>query len=160
MRPKSLMLLALALGCGLVASIGISQVMDRPAQVTLEMAPIYIAKHNINLGDPIDAEMISLQEWPKDKIPRGAISELGELEGRRPRTAIIEGEPILEGKLLAPGQVADPIQQIPKGMRLKTISVDAEKSAGGLLRPGDRVDVQLFVKKDQRIGVETAKSKI
>jgi pilus assembly protein CpaB len=159
MRPKSLMLLALALGCGLVASIGISQVMDRPAQVTLEMAPIYIAKHNINLGDPIDAEMLSLQEWPKDKIPRGAISELSELEGRRPRTAIIEGEPILEGKLLAPGQVADPIQQIPKGMRLKTIAVNAEKGVG-LLGPGDRVDVQLFVRKDARTGIETAKSKI
>jgi pilus assembly protein CpaB len=153
------MLLGLALGCGLVASIGISQVMDRPAQVTMEMAPIYIAKHNINLGDPIDAEMLSLQEWPKDKVPRGAISELSELEGRRPRTAIIEGEPILEGKLLAPGQVADPIQQIPKGMRLKTIAVNAEKGVG-LLGPGDRVDVQLFVRKDARTGIETAKAKI
>lgn len=29
-----------------------------------------------------------------------------------------------------------------------------------MLRPGDRVDVQLFVKKDQRTGVETAKSKV
>ena len=45
-------------------------------------------------------------------------------------------------------------------MRLKTISVDAEKSAGGLLGPGDRVDVQLFVKKDARSGVDMAKSKI
>jgi pilus assembly protein CpaB len=160
MRPKSLLLLALALGCGLVASIGISQVMDRKPQVTLETVPIYVAKHNINLGDPINKEMVSLEEWPKDKVPRGAISSLEELENRRPRTPIIEGEPLLEAKLLAPGQVSDPIGAIPKGMRLKTISVDAEKSAGGLLRPGDRVDVQLFVKKDQRIGVETAKSKI
>jgi pilus assembly protein CpaB len=155
------MLLALALGCGLVASIGISQVMDRNNRpnATIELAPIYVAKHNINLGDPIDAAMLSLQEWPKDKIPRGAISNLAELEGRRPRTAIIEGEPILDGKLLAPGQVADPIQQIPKGMRLKTIAVNAEKGVG-LLGPGDRVDVQLFVRKDARTGVETAKAKI
>ena len=147
MRPKSLLLLALALGCGLVASIGISQVMDRNGQHPgqLETVPIYVALHNINLGDPIDADMLSLQEWPKDKVPRGAISKLEELEGRRPRTAIIEGEPILEGKLLAPGQIADPIRSIPKGMRLKTIAVDAEKSAAGLLGPGDRVDVQLFV---------------
>src|SRR5688572_24811584 len=161
MRPKSLLLLALALGCGLVASIGISQVMDRNNRpVTMETSPIYVAKHNINLGDPIDAEMLSLQEWPKDKVPKGAIANLEELEGRRPRTAIIEGEPILEGKLLEPGQVANPISSIPKGMRLKTIAVDAEKSAAGLLGPGDRVDVQLFVKKDTRSGVDVAKSKI
>lgn len=162
MRPKSLLLLALALGCGLVASIGISQVLDRNAlpQGKLETVPIYVALHNINLGDPINAKMLSLQEWPKDKVPRGAISKLEDLEGRRPRTAIFEGEPILEAKLLAPGEVADPIRQIKKGMRLKTIAVDAQKSAAGLLGPGDRVDVQLFVKKDQRTGVNTAKSKI
>ena len=58
----------------------------------------------------------------------GAISKLEDLDGRRPRTAIIEGEPILEGKLLAPGQIADPIRSIQKGMRLKTIGVDAENS--------------------------------
>jgi pilus assembly protein CpaB len=159
MRPKSLLLLALALGCGLVASIGISQVMDRPTHVALETAPIYVAKHNINIGDPIDVAMLSLQEWPKDKIPRGVVTNLEDLEGRRPRSAIIEGEPILEGKLLERGQVADPIKAIPKGMRLKTIAVNAEKGVG-LLGPGDRVDVQLFVRKDQRTGVETAKSKI
>jgi pilus assembly protein CpaB len=156
------MLLALALGCGLVASIGISQVMDRnnSPHAKLETVPIYVALHNINLGDPIDTKMLSLQEWPKDKAPRGAISKLEDLQGRRPRTAIIEGEPILEGKLLAPGQIADPIRSIQKGMRLKTIAVDAEKSAAGLLGPGDRVDVQLFVRKDQRTGVDTAKSKV
>ena len=162
MRPKSLLLLALALGCGLVASIGISQVMDRNgrSQAKLETVPIYVAIHNINLGDPIDAKMLSLQEWPKDKVPHGAISTLEELQGRRPRAAIIEGEPILEGKLLEKGQMADPIRQITKGMRLYTIKVDAEKSAAGLLGPGDRVDVQLFVRKDDRSGVKTAKSKV
>lgn len=162
MRPKSLLLLALALGCGLVASIGISQVMDRNSNnnAKMETAPIYIATHNINLGDPIDKKMVSLQEWPKDKVPHGAIASLEEIVGRRPRAAIIEGEPILEGKLLAPGQIADPIRSITKGMRLYTVKVDAEKSAAGLLGPGDRVDVQLFVRKDQRTGVDTAKSKI
>ncbi len=160
MRPKSLLLLGLALGCGLVASIGISQVMDRAPQAKLETVPIYIALHNINLGDPIGAGMLSLEEWPKDKVPRGAISKLEDLEGRRPRAAIFEGEPILEGKLLEPGQIADPIKSIPKNMRLKTIAVDAEKSAAGLLGPGDRVDVQLFVRKDARTGINMAKSKI
>lgn len=161
MRPKSLLLLVLALGCGLVASIGISQVMDRKGKpVALETVPIYVALHNINLGDPIDAKMLSLEEWPKDKVPRGAISDLKDLEGRRPRTAIIEGEPILEGKLLAQGEMADPIRSIPKGYRLKTIAVDAEKSAAGLLGPGDRVDVSLFVRKDERSGIDSSRTKV
>ena len=54
MRPKSLLLLALALGCGLIASIGISQVMEKnKGDGTVVKEPIYIAKHTINLGDPI-----------------------------------------------------------------------------------------------------------
>src|SRR5690349_10319924 len=110
MRPKSLLLLALALGCGLVASIGISQVMDhKNGPAKLETVSIYVATHNINLGDQIDSDTIALQEWPKDKVPKGAITKLEDLKNRRPRTAIIEGEPILDGKLLQPGQVADPI---------------------------------------------------
>ena len=162
MRPKSLMLLVLALGCGLVAAVGIGQVMDRNAKQpqATETTPIYVALHNINLGDPIDAAMVSLQEWPKDRVPPGVISQLDDLEGRRPRATIIQGEPILEAKLLAPGQLADPITSIPKGFRLKTISVDAEKSAAGLLSPGDRVDVQLFVKRDERNGIDSAKTKV
>ena len=50
MRPKSLILLAMALGCGLVASIGISQVLDGQKQVSVETVPIYVALTNIN-GD-------------------------------------------------------------------------------------------------------------
>lgn len=163
MRPKSLILLALALGCGLVASLGISQVMDKNANnqpAAVETSPIYIALHNINLGDPIDASMVSLQEWPKDRIPPGTITQLEDLLNRRPRTTIIEGEPLLEGKLLAQGQIADPITSIPKTFRLKTIRVDATKSVAGLLSPGDRVDIQLFVNRNEQAGIETAMTKI
>jgi pilus assembly protein CpaB len=160
MRTKSLTLLALAGGCGIVASIGISQVLDsHQTQLMIETKPIYVALHNINLGDPIDVSMVSFQDWPKDKIPRGAIAQLEDLEGRRPRTAIIEGEPILEAKLLAAGQIADPISQIPAEMRLVTIAVDAETSAAGLLSPGDRVDIQLFVRRDPRNGIDEPKTR-
>lgn len=162
MRPKSLLLLALALGCGLVASIGISQVMDKNGEkvVAYETESIYVALVNINLNDPIDASMVALQDWPKDKIPPGAIKSLDELEDRRPRTTIIQGEPILEGKLLAEGEVYDPIGNIPAGMRLKTISVDAEKSAAGLLSPGDRVDLQLFVARNPAQGFPSARTRV
>jgi pilus assembly protein CpaB len=163
MRPKSLILLALALGCGLAASIGISQVMDANAKrpgPALETKPIYVALHNINLGDPIGASMIALEEWPADRVPTGALTKLEEVEGRRPRTTIVAGTPILEAQLLASGEFADPIVNIPDGFRLSTIAVNAEKSAAGLLSPGDRVDVQLFVDANQRSGIAEAMTRV
>jgi len=162
MRPKSLLLLALALGCGLIASIGISQVLDSNGKGTaaVETVPIYVALKNINLGDPIDDTLVSLQEWPKDKVPVGSISKWEDIEERRPRTVIFEGEPLLEGKLLVKGQTHDPIAGIPEGMRLKTVSVDARKSAAGLLSPGDRVDVQLYVQRNEALGLAYPFTKI
>ncbi len=162
MRPKSLILLLLALGCGLVASIGISQVLDsqNKNQAAIETVPIYVALHNINLGDPVDDGMVSLQEWPKDKVPVGAVTKWDEIEGRRPKTIIFQGEPLNDGKFLAKGETHDPIAGIPPGMRLKTVSVDARKSAAGLLSPGDRVDVQLFVLRSEQNGVANPFTKI
>ncbi len=160
MRPKSILLLALALGCGLVASIGISQVLDSKNQAVVETVPIYVALKNINLGDPVDESMVSLQEWPKDKVPVGAITTWEEIEDRRPRSIIFDGEPLLDGKFLAKGQSHDPIAGIPKGMRLKTVSVDARKSAAGLLSPGDRVDLQLYVERNPRKNIALSVTKI
>jgi len=150
MSPKSLVLLAIALGCGLVASIAISQVIDGKNQAVVETTPIYVAMQNINLGDPVDDTMVSLQEWPTDKVPVGAITAWEDIEDRRPRTAIFQGEPLLDSKFLERGQTQDPISSIPPGMRLKTVSVDARKSAAGLLSPGDRVDIQIFVRRNER----------
>ena len=47
--------------------------------------------------------MVKLQEWPKDKIPDGAITELKDIEGRRTRARLYVGEPILENRLFAKG---------------------------------------------------------
>lgn len=162
MRPKSLLLLALALGCGLVASIGISQVLDsnNKKQASIETVPIYVALQNINLGDPVNDGMVSLQEWPRDKVPVGAITKWEEIESRRPKTTIFQGEPLNDGKFLAKGETHDPISGIPPGMRLKTVSVDARKSAAGLLSPGDRVDIQLYIPQNERQGIAHAFTKI
>ncbi|HYO24004.1 MAG TPA: Flp pilus assembly protein CpaB, partial [Lacipirellulaceae bacterium] len=90
---------------------------------------------------------------PKDKVPVGAVTSWEDLENRRPRTNIYQGEPILDGKLLSKGQTNDPIQGVPKNMRLKTVAVDARKSAAGLLSPGDRVDVQIYVNRNEAYGI-------
>jgi pilus assembly protein CpaB len=150
MRPKSIILLVLALGCGLVASIGINQVMANRRQVeplAAETTSIFVAMADIAMGDPLTAQMVKLEEWPKDKVPTGSISNLDDIEARRCRVKIFEGEPILEPKLLAKGELgANATDLIPNGYRVVTVSVDPVKSASGLIQPGDRVDVLVHVR--------------
>ena len=160
MRPKSLILLALALGCGLVASIGISQVMDRRGSkpAVLETEAIYVAKVDINLGEMLTAETVRLDEWPKSKLPMGAVTNLEDLLERRPRTKIYEGEPIVEVKLRAKNAIDDPSQQIPKGYRVVPVAVKKDTGGSGLIGPGDRVDVQLYAKKKGAISRTVVKT--
>ncbi len=144
MRPKSLILLVLALGCGLVAAIGINQVLaNRPvAQVTDsgETVPIFVALTDIGLGDPLTPQVLKLEEWPKMKVPPGALMHLEDVEGRRARTKFYGGEPIIEAKLFAKGdQASGATDLIPKGYRVVSVKVD-DVSGSGLILPGDRVD--------------------
>ena len=98
MRPKSMILIVIALGCGLIASIGISQVMesrvtDGPVETPME--EIFVATADIPLGQILAEEMVRLEEWPQDKVPEGAVRTMEDIDGRRTLTRLYPGEPIL-----------------------------------------------------------------
>jgi pilus assembly protein CpaB len=153
MRSKSVLLLALALGCGLVASIGISQVMDREKGTqAAETEPVFVTLTDINPNDLITAQMIKLEEWPKGKVPAGAVTKLEDLEGKRCRQKLFAGEPVLMGKLRGKGDDMLPSDNIPKGFRVVNVRVDSV-SGTGLIVPGDRVDVLVFLNKNPSTGI-------
>ena len=162
MRPKSIMLLVLAAGCGLVASIGINQAMSRPnvEQIPTDSTEIFVAKSEIGLGDSLKPEVLKLESWPTDKVPAGALTKLEETVERRSRTKIYPGEPIIEAKLLAKGEdVADAATMIPKGMRVVSIRVDAVSGAASLIKPGDRVDVLVHLQENTSRGITKTTTK-
>ncbi|MDA1054047.1 MAG: Flp pilus assembly protein CpaB [Planctomycetota bacterium] len=151
MRAKSLVLFVIAVGCGLAASIGVSQYMEnaggRGGQA--EMAKILVAMADINIGEKLDAQTVKLEEWPKDRVPEGAVYELTEVEGKYPRTRMYAGEPILQAKLMS-NKNSIP-QTIPKGFRVVSIKASVENAGGGLIQPGDRVDVLVLLRKSAEV---------
>ena len=91
MRMKSLILIFIALGCGLVASIGISQVMNRDGGGGLEMEQILVALADIDIGTKLDAQNVKLEDWPKAKIPDGAVRRLEDVEGQVCQRPVLQG---------------------------------------------------------------------
>ncbi|HEV3338745.1 MAG TPA: Flp pilus assembly protein CpaB [Pirellulales bacterium] len=161
MRPKSIILLTLALGCGLVASIGINQVMANrhaaPVVDTGQTTPIFVAGVEIGIGDPLTPQVLKLEPWPNDKLPSGTLGKLEDVEGRRSRAKFYTGEPILEAKLLPKGESGgSAIDLIPKGMRVVPIRVDAVTGASGMILPGDRVDMLVHLAEQPTKGVPRA----
>ncbi|MGD9645005.1 MAG: Flp pilus assembly protein CpaB [Pirellulales bacterium] len=160
MRPRSLILFALALACGTIAAIGINQVLANRSQPTTVDGPtqsIFVAMSDVDMGTQLNSENVKLEPWPRDKVPPGAITKLEDLDGLRVRTRVFAGEPILVPKLLsrnANGSSAS--EMIPTGFRVVAVKVDDVSSTSSLIKPGDRVDVLVHLRANQSGVHETA----
>jgi len=151
MKMKSLILIFIALGCGLVATIGISQVMERNSgggSATIKMEQILVAKADIDIGAVLDANSVQLEEWPANKVPEGAVRALEEVSGKFPQARFYKGEPILLPKIA--NKNGNSSDKIPDGYRTSTIKVDEDTVMEGI-GPGDRVDVMVFLRKGEGI---------
>ena len=158
MRPKSMVLLVLALGCGLVASIGITQVLAKRrggSAATGETETIFVAMKEINVGEPLTPQDVRIEQWPKDKIPPGTLTRIEDIEGRRTKGMIIPGEPILEKKLFGKGDKDQgALALIPKGYRVVSVRVDEVSGGGALVQPGDRIDLLLYLARNLSKGIQ------
>ncbi len=163
MQSKSLILLVVALACGVVASIGITQVMAHrsavPAVQDVETLPVFVVKEDVPLGSVLDAEKLKLENWPKDKVPAGVLGKLEDIEGRRPRTKLFAGEPVLDVKLLSKGESAGGAAvQIPQGYRSVPVKVDEVSGGAAMILPGDRVDVLVYARESKEIRTTMTKT--
>ena len=153
MRPKSMVLILVALGCGLVASIGISQVMENRAGQgiveAMETQEIYVTMGDIAVGTPLTPQLVKLEEWPRDRVPVGAITKLEELEGKMPKTPLFAGEPLMAAKLAS--DLGGTGERIPSGYRVMSVKVSMDTGVSGLILPGDRVDILVFLKRSGEI---------
>ncbi len=140
------MLVALALGCGAVAAMGISQVMDANLKVADDgdRQPVFVAMADIPPNEELTAQNVKLEEWPKKIIPQGALTKLEEVEGKRTRLKLYAGEPILASKLLGADDMVGAAKDIPPGFRVAHVKVDSVSGSSNLILPGDRVDVLVF----------------
>ena len=148
MRPKSMVLILIALGCGLIASIGISQVMEKnnSGDAKMSTSPIYVAVIDMSAGEELNASKIKLEEWPVDKIPEGAVTSPEQLDGKSPVQPLYAGEPLLMAKLADRDRIQGSAQKIKPGHRVTSINVDAASAVAGLVMPGDHVDVMVFTR--------------
>lgn len=147
MRMKSLILIFIALGCGLVASIGISQVMERGggSGPALETEQILVALTDIDAGAKLDVNNIRLEDWPKNKVPESAIRRVDDAKGKFAVPRFFKGEPIVATRISDSTRgVAD---LIPDGYRAVPVKIE-EDTVMKAISPGDRVDVSVFLKRD------------
>ena len=156
MKPNKLILLAVAAGCGLVAMLGVQQMMSGNKAATAK-TNILIAKAEIGAGMPLDKSNVGFKEWPTDSLPEGAVLKEEEFAERTLKHRVGPGQPILITELGNKGDTGIEVQ-IPEGMTMVTIPVNATQTHSGLLKPGAYVDVLATIEYSMKDGVKVVKS--
>lgn len=142
MKPKTLMLLCVAVGCGLVAMIGVQQALNKPKVAAVATVNVLQALADINPGEPLTEENVGFKEIPVEGAPEDRVTTPEEFASRSPKVSVTKGDYVTKGKLNEKG-VMGKSAQIPLGSRIFTFNVDETQSASNMLNPGDKVDVSV-----------------
>ncbi|MFQ5734052.1 MAG: Flp pilus assembly protein CpaB, partial [Planctomycetaceae bacterium] len=147
MKMKSVVLLVVALGCGLVAMLGVQQVMSSSPEVEpkpVDEVKVLVATQRIEPFSSMDDSNTGFKTIPKSVVPEGAVLSRSEYADKKLRYGASKGDIITAEKLIDKNYSAS--NEIPPGMRVVTVKVNQTKIHSGLLRPGDNVDVVLTYK--------------
>jgi len=142
MKSKSMILMVVSLGFGLVAAIGISKVMggssgaEAPAPKT---GPVLVAANQFDHGTLLTEENLKVEEWPLQIIPENAVTDLAEVKNMAITTRLSKGLAILKTDVVNKNELRT--LAIPPGSKVVAIKVAADDTFNGLLAPGDKVDV-------------------
>ena len=143
MKFKTLLLLAIAVSCGLVAMLGVQQVLSsNKGKAKQEKSQVLFALTEISPGTKVTEETVEFRDWPKDAIPEGAITKAEDYKDRALKVRAYPGEMLMIIKMGEPGDLGASID-IPAGMRVVSVPVDPTMTSSNMILPGDRVDVMV-----------------
>jgi pilus assembly protein CpaB len=142
---RSILIGTFALVFGISAAVGVYLMTGtKPNAVKTETVSVVVAAADMNRGQTLATEHLTMREWPKELIPEGTITNLEEIIERTVAIPLLKGDLLLEGKLAAKGTGRGLAAIIPAGMRAVTIQTpNVATGVAGFILPGNRVDVLL-----------------
>lgn len=150
MRRSSLVVFAAAILLGLLA-VGLLRTVlargggngDRLA-ARVDTVPVVIAAADIAFGEAVSAQKLKVVDWPRRILPAGAFGQLADLqlgEGRTAIRAIAANEILTPAALVSGASRLSTAPLLSPQMRAVSVPVNEVAGVGGLIYPGDRVDV-------------------
>jgi pilus assembly protein CpaB len=145
MKPKTMVLMAVAVVCGLGASYMTSRLLaERKDEVPqeVEKVKVLVAKKNVPQGTYIKepTDWFVEKEFTLGEEPKKAVRTFDELKDKVVSKPLSTEQWVIADDLLRKDQVG--MQRVlPKGMRALTIKVSVDTVVGGFVQPNSRVDV-------------------
>src|ERR1700694_731245 len=129
-----------------VSSVGRSDAAQAEPQLG-----ILIAQQDIPARATIDVSMPRRVERRASQVEPGAVTDAHKAIGSLALVSLPAGSTITDSRIGRPQSVALAVV-LKRGMRAVSIGIDRVKAVGGLIQPGDRVDV---IAVPARVGDET-----
>jgi len=110
---------------------------------SVETTAVLVASRDLAAGTTVDADALRVVRVSPTSVAAGALTAPKEVEGRVLRYPVGAGEQILDAKFVGTDAPASSglAFVIPDGLRAVSVPLSEVTGAGGLIVPGDRVDV-------------------
>ncbi len=148
-RNLAIAMIVVALGLGLFA-LRLVRDLRNSAQATettvrSDLPRVVVAVAAIPEGKSVESEALSLEAV--SLVPEGSFRKLEDVVGRKVYQSVGQGESLLARHFRPPGPVSSRIKPDERAIAVK---VDGVIGLGGFIQPDDRVDVLLYLARDQR----------
>lgn len=143
-------MVVLALSLGAVAFRAASVASREGSAAAEAKTRVVVALEALPPGQKIGARSIALRSV--DIAPEGAYSDPAAVVDQVPAIALGRGELLLAKHFEPDGAIG---RMLEPGERAVAVKIDGVTGLGGFVRPGDRVDVLFFMRRDGREVVET-----
>ncbi len=161
----ALMLLAVILGVGTAAAAFVwldgqaedeSDAAAAPVTTSGPTREVVVLLEDVPAGSPLPHAALALRRVPAGEVLAGAMSDVERVAGRVARYPLLAGEQVTDARLVGPGgPTGDGLAYtVPDGMRAVSVPVNEVSGAGGLIVPGDRVDVMVVTERQRVFGPE------
>ena len=148
MKPKTMILMVVAVVCGLAASYMTSRLLaDKAPPPPANTVTVLVAKQKINAWTPMKSpeDLFVPKEVPEGTFSPKCITDFKDLKNQALKAPLGEQMPVTKDDLLNE-QTAGLVAQLKSGERAIAIRVTPESLAGGFVLPGSKVDI-VFTKK-------------
>jgi len=159
-RPgRSLLLLALLFA--VIAAVLVFVALNRSGDNDKEAAAsattrVVVAANDISARTTLDAGMLEVADVPTDSVLKGTFSDVDDLDGQVTRYPLLKGEQVIASKIGVQKDNETGLSFVfPQGTRAFSIQVSEESSAGGLILPGDLVDI-IGILDEGTVGIDKA----
>lgn len=139
--------LIFALLAGVAVFFALNNVKSTPASVQ-NMVQVVVAAKDIGDRTAITADMLTLKQLPAEAVLPNTVRSTEQVVGKVTNASIETGEQLLLSRVVQTqdaGAATGLTAAIPKGQRAFTFSVDDNSGVAGFIRPGDYVDINLFM---------------